>query len=86
MLAREQEAGLIVVGSTDRGPVGRVLPAAPPSACCTARRARSRSPRAATSATPLQTIAVGFVDSPEGHAALAAAHALAAALAARACA
>jgi len=72
-LARELEAGLIVVGSTDRGPVGRVL------AGSTAQRllhgASCPVALAPTGylATPLKTIAVGFLDSPEGHAALRAA-------------
>jgi nucleotide-binding universal stress UspA family protein len=75
--AREKEAGLIVVGSTARGRTGRVLTGS------TAERLLRGSPCAIALAptgyqpTGMATIAVGFVDSPEGHEALAAAHALA---------
>ena len=77
-LARDEEAGLIVVGSTARGPVMRVLPGS------TAERLLHGASCAVALAphgyvrTPLESIAVGFVDSPEGHAALVAAHVLAA--------
>lgn len=76
-IARDLEAGLIVVGSTDRGPAARVLTGS------TAQRLLhgapcpiALSPRGYT-ATPLKTIAVGYVDAPEGRAALRAAHMLA---------
>jgi nucleotide-binding universal stress UspA family protein len=76
--AREHEAGLVVVGSTRRGRAERVLLGSSaerllqgaPCAVALAPRGYTRS--------ALQTIAVGFVDSPEGHAALVTAHALAA--------
>jgi nucleotide-binding universal stress UspA family protein len=77
-LARDTGAVLIVVGSTDRGAVGRVLTGS------TAQRLLHGAPCPVALAprgyarTPLRTIAVGFVDTPEGHGALAAAHALAA--------
>ena len=76
-LARRQGSGLIVVGSTNRGRVGRVLPGS------TAERVLHGAECAVALAPngyrqrPIETIAVGFVDSPEGHAALSAAHALA---------
>jgi nucleotide-binding universal stress UspA family protein len=76
-LARRQGSGLIVVGSTKRGRVGRVLPGS------TAERVLHGAECAVALAPrgylrkPLQTIAVGFVETPEGHAALSAAHALA---------
>ena len=76
-LARDLEAGLIVVGSTDRGPAGRVLTGS------TAQRLLHGAPcpialaSRGYSATPLKTIAVGYVDSSEGRAALRAAHLLA---------
>jgi nucleotide-binding universal stress UspA family protein len=76
-LARKQGSGLIVVGSTKRGRVGRVLPGS------TAERVLHGAECAVALAPngyrrrPIQTVAVGFVDTPEGHAALAAAHALA---------
>ena len=76
-LARELEAGLIVVGSTDRGPAGRVLTGS------TAQRLLHGAPCPIALAPrgyvaePLDTIAVGFVDSPEGRSALRAAHMLA---------
>ena len=75
--ARELEAGLIVVGSTDRGAAGRVLTGS------TAQRLLQGAPCPialaphAYVAEPVNTIAVGFVDSPEGRAALRAAHLLA---------
>jgi nucleotide-binding universal stress UspA family protein len=75
--ARDQEAGLIVVGSTTRGRAGRVLTGS------TAERLLQGSPCAVALAPSgyetkrMATIAVGFVDSPEGHEALVAAHALA---------
>ena len=75
--AREQEAGLIVVGSTTRGAGGRVLPGS------TAERLLHGSPCPVALAprgyvrAAIDTIAVGFVDAPDGHAALAAAHLLA---------
>lgn len=76
-IARQLEAGLIVVGSTDRGAAGRVLTGS------TAQRLLHGAPCPIAlaprgyAAEPLQTVAVGFVDSPEGHAALRAAHMLA---------
>jgi nucleotide-binding universal stress UspA family protein len=76
-LARDVEAGMIVVGSTGRGRTGRVLPGS------TAERLLHGSPCPVVLApqgyvpAPLATIAVGFVDSPEGRAALAVAHTLA---------
>ena len=78
LLARDVEAGLIVVGSTHLGRAGRVLTGS------TAERLLQGAPCPVALAprdyvrTVLATIAVGFVDSPEGHEALAAAHALAA--------
>jgi len=83
VLARELEAGLIVVGSTGRGRTGRVLTGS------TAERLLHGAPCPVALAprdyvrTPVETIGVGFVDSPEGHAALGAAHALAARVGAR---
>jgi nucleotide-binding universal stress UspA family protein len=77
-LARELDAGLIVVGSTRRGTAGRVL------AGSTADRLLQGAPCPVALAprdytrAPVQTIGIGFVDSPEGRAALTAAHALAA--------
>ena len=76
-LARDEAASLIVVGSTARGHAGRVLPGS------TAERLLHGSPCAVALAprgyvrTPVETVAVGFVDSAEGHAALAVAHMLA---------
>jgi nucleotide-binding universal stress UspA family protein len=75
--ARDEGASMIVVGSTDRGHAGRVLPGS------TAERLLHGSPSAVALAprgytrAPVETVAVGFVDSPEGHAALAVAHILA---------
>lgn len=76
-LARELEAGLIVVGSTDTGAAGRVLTGS------TAQRLLQGAPCPVALAPrgyvpePVSTIAVGFVNSPEGRAALRAAHGLA---------
>jgi hypothetical protein len=69
---------MIVVSSTERGHAGRVLPGG------TAERLLHGSPCAVALAphgyvrTPIAIVAAGFVDSPEGHAALADAHMLAA--------
>jgi nucleotide-binding universal stress UspA family protein len=76
-LAQTLSAGLVVVGSTDRGPAGRLLTGS------TAQRLLHGSPcpvalaPRAYVAPAVQTIAVGFVDSPEGRAALRAGHLLA---------
>jgi nucleotide-binding universal stress UspA family protein len=77
-IARDERASMIVVGSTTRGHAGRVLPGS------TAERLLHGSPCAVALAprgyvrTPVATVAIGFVDSAEGHAALAVAHMLAA--------
>jgi nucleotide-binding universal stress UspA family protein len=76
-LAREEQAALLVVGSTGRGRVDRVLTGSTaqrllPGAPCPIALA----PRDWTR-VPLRTIAVGFVDTDEGRAALTSAHALA---------
>jgi nucleotide-binding universal stress UspA family protein len=82
-LASNEAASMIVVGSTRRGPTGRVLPGS------TAERLLHGAPCPVALAphgyvrTPVDTIAVGFVDSPEGHAALTIAHTLAGAVGAR---
>src|SRR5262245_52473750 len=75
--ARKQGSGLIVVGSTHRGRAGRVLPGS------TAERVLHGAECAVALAPkgyrrrPIGTVAVGFVDTVEGRAALAAAHELA---------
>jgi len=77
LIACAMQAGLIVVGSTGRGRAGRVLVGSTAerliqgSCCPVALAPRDYQP------SGIRTIAVGFVDSPEGHEALAAAHALA---------
>lgn len=76
--AEAEVAALLVVGSTDRGAVGRVLPGS------TAERLMHGSP-CPIAVVPhgwqpeggLQTIGVAYTDSDEGREALAAAHALA---------
>jgi len=78
LIAREKQAGLIVVGSTARSRAGRVLVGS------TAERLIQGSPCPVALAphgyqpASIGTLAVGFVDSPEGHEALDAAHTLAA--------
>jgi nucleotide-binding universal stress UspA family protein len=69
--AEEFGAGLVVVGSTSRGGVGRVLPGS------TAQRLMHGAPcpvavvpRGWTRGGGLQTIGVAYVDTPEGHRAL----------------
>jgi nucleotide-binding universal stress UspA family protein len=75
--AEKAGAGLIVVGSTARSAAGRVLPGS------TAERLLSGGTCAVALAPcgwerhPFATVAAGFVDTPEGHAALRAAHLLA---------
>jgi nucleotide-binding universal stress UspA family protein len=76
--AESDDAGLIVVGSTRRGAVGRVVPGS------TAERLMHGAP-CPVAVVPvgwergggLRTIAVAYVDTAEGHAALSGAHALA---------
>jgi nucleotide-binding universal stress UspA family protein len=76
-LAREEQATLLIVGSTDRGRVDRVLTGS------TAQRLLQGAPCPVALAprgyarVPLRTIAVGFVDTAEGRAALSTAHGLA---------
>ena len=76
--AEELDAGLLVIGSTDRGAAGRVLPGS------TAQRLMHGAP-CPLAVVPhgwqagggLNTIGVAFVDTPEGHEALDGAVALA---------
>jgi nucleotide-binding universal stress UspA family protein len=76
-LAAERGARMLIVGSTNRAATGRVLPGS------TAERLLAGSPCPVALAphgyerAAVRTVAVGFTDTPEGHAALAAAHALA---------
>lgn len=82
-LAQDERAALLVVGSTSRGRVDRVLTGS------TAERLLHGAPCPIALAprgyvrTPLGTIAVGFADTAEGRAALVSAHALAARFGAR---
>jgi nucleotide-binding universal stress UspA family protein len=76
--AEERDAGLLVVGSTGRGAVGRVLPGS------TAERLMHGAPcpiaivpHGWQAGAGLDTIGVAFVDTDEGHEALRGAHALA---------
>jgi nucleotide-binding universal stress UspA family protein len=76
--AESEDAGLLVVGSTRRGPVGRVLPGS------TAERLMHGAPCPIAIVPPgweagagLKTIGVAYVDSEEGREALREAHALA---------
>ncbi len=75
--ARKQGSGLIVVGSTSRGRAGKVLPGSTAervlhgSTCAVALAPRGYQRR------PIETVAVGFTDTDEGHAALRTAHELA---------
>jgi len=73
-----EDAGLLVVGSTRRGPVGRVIPGS------TAERLMHGAPCPIAIVPPgweagagLKTIGVAFVDTDEGREALRGAHALA---------
>ena len=73
-----EDAGLLVVGSTRRGPVGRVIPGS------TAERLMHGAPCPIAIVPPgweagagLNTIGVAYVDTDEGHEALRGAHALA---------
>jgi nucleotide-binding universal stress UspA family protein len=76
--AEELDAGLLVVGSTRRGVMGRILPGS------TAERLMHGAP-CPVAVVPhrweprgvLETIGVAYVDTPEGHEALHGAHALA---------
>ena len=76
--AERSDAGLLVVGSTRRGAVGRILPGS------TAERLMHGAP-CAIAVVPhgweprggIETVGVAYVQSPEGHEALRSAHALA---------
>ena len=77
-LSETEDAGLLVVGSTRRGSVGRVLPGS------TSERLMHGAPCPLAIIPPgweagggLNTIGVAFVDSEEGHEALVGGHALA---------
>ena len=77
-LSESEDAGLLVVGSTRRGAVGRVLPGS------TAERLMHGAPCPIAIVPPgweagggLNTIGVAYVDSDEGHEALVGGHALA---------
>lgn len=76
-LAEEIDPRLLVVGSTSRAHLGRVLPGSTAerviagASCPVALAPRGYERR------PIRTVAVGFADTPEGRAALAAGHALA---------
>ncbi|HEY6891230.1 MAG TPA: universal stress protein, partial [Solirubrobacter sp.] len=82
-LALHEHAGLIVVGSTHRARLGCVLPGS------TAERLLHEAPCPVALAphgyrrAPIRSVAVGYVDTPEGRAALTAAHHLARAAGAR---
>jgi nucleotide-binding universal stress UspA family protein len=76
--AEAENAALLVVGSTRRGPVGRALPGSTaerllPGAPCPV----AVVPRRWTRNGELETIGVAFVDTPEGREALRGAHVLA---------
>jgi nucleotide-binding universal stress UspA family protein len=76
-LAEEEGARLLIVGSTTRALLGRVLPGSTAErlldgASCPVALAPHGYERRA-----IRTVAVGFAATPEGHAALAAGHALA---------
>jgi nucleotide-binding universal stress UspA family protein len=77
-LANNLEAALVVVGSTNRGRTGRVLIGSTAEAMLQGAPCPVAVAPHAWVKRAIQTIAVGFVDSPEGHVALATAHALAA--------
>lgn len=77
-ISEAEDAGLLVVGSTRRGPVGRVVPGS------TAERLMHGAPCPIAIVPPgweagagLHTIGVAYVDSDEGREALRGAHALA---------
>jgi nucleotide-binding universal stress UspA family protein len=78
-LAEREGAGAVVVGSSNRGPIGRVLSSGTAerllhgSACPVAVAPRGQRRRAG----PLRAPAVAYVDTPEGHEALAVAAELA---------
>jgi nucleotide-binding universal stress UspA family protein len=77
-LAESEDAGLLVIGSTRQGTVGRLLPGS------TAQRLMHGAPcpiavvpRGWRAGNGLKTIGVAYVDTKEGHEALRSAHALA---------
>jgi nucleotide-binding universal stress UspA family protein len=79
-LAEHEDASLLVLGSSHRGPAGRVMPSAVTDrllhgAPCPVAVAPSGY-STADAARGLRSIAVAYTDTPDGHAALAAADAL----------
>lgn len=82
-LANELGAALIVVGSTDRGRADRVLVGTTAETMVQGAPCPVAVAPHAWTKRSIRTIAVGFVDTPEGHAALTAAHAFAARAGAR---
>jgi nucleotide-binding universal stress UspA family protein len=82
-LVHELDADLIVVGSTNRGGAGRVLVGTTAEAMVQGAPCPVAIAPHEWTKRPIQTIAVGFVDTPEGHAALSVAHAFAARVGAR---
>src|SRR5690348_9947997 len=77
VVAEDERADMIVVGATDRGPLGRVLPGSTADRLIHgANRVVALVPPGWTE-RPLESIAVGFVDTPEGRAALRTAHRIA---------
>jgi nucleotide-binding universal stress UspA family protein len=77
-LAAQQDARLIVVGSSARGTVGRVMPGAVTDRLLHGAPCAVAVAPAGFAADRLQLIGVGFVDRPDGRAALAFANDLAA--------
>lgn len=76
-LAEDEAAELIVAGTTARGPFGRLVPGSTAERLLHgARRAVAIVPPDWT-ARPIASIATAFADTPEGHAALRAAHRIA---------
>lgn len=76
-LAAEKQARLVVVGSTSRAVTGRVLPGSTAERLLVGSRCPvALAPRGYERA-PVRAVAAAFTDTPEGHAALVAAHALA---------
>jgi nucleotide-binding universal stress UspA family protein len=76
-IAEHERAELLVVGRTDRGALGRVLPASTAERLIHGAHCAVALVPSGWTEQPIESIAVAFVDTPEGRAALRTAHRIA---------
>lgn len=82
-LAEDEGAELVVLGATDRGPIGRIVPGSTAERLIHGAHCTVALVPPDWAERPIEAIAVGFVDTPEGNAALRTAHRIALRTAAR---